>query len=92
MNKQEFVTAVSILGEMTKKDSEKAIVAVFEVITETLAKKEKVSIVDFGTFSVKERAERTGRNPSTKETIIIPAKDAPHFKAGKGLKNIIKGI
>jgi len=90
MNKFELIAAVAIKGEMSKKDSEKVVTAVFEVIEETLAQGEKVSLVNFGTFEVKDRAERQGKNPKTQETITIPAKKAPAFKAGKGLKDKIK--
>lgn len=77
---------------MSKKDAEHAIVTVFDVIETALEKKEKVQLVGFGTFSVKERAERVGRNPSTKEAMTIPATEVPHFKAGKSLKDKVKGI
>ena len=90
MNKFELIAAVAIKGEMSKKDSEKVVTAVFEVIEETLAQGEKVSLVNFGTFEVKDRAERQGRNPKTQEPITIPATKAPAFKAGKGLKDKIK--
>ena len=91
MNKQELIAAVAIKGEMTKKAAEVAVTAVLDVIEETLVLKEKVSLVGFGTFSVKDRAERVGRNPQTKETMTIPATVAPHFKAGKNLSDKIKG-
>jgi len=90
LNKFELIAAVAIKGEMSKKDSEKVVTAVFEVIEETLAQGEKVSLVNFGTFEVKDRAERQGRNPKTQEPITIPATKAPAFKAGKGLKDKIK--
>jgi len=92
MNKQEMILAVSIKGEMSKKDAEKAIITVFGVIEDTLVRKEKVQLVGFGTFEVRDRAERTGRNPQTKETMIIPATQTPGFKAGKNLKDKIKGL
>jgi len=91
MNKQELIAAVAIKGEMTKKAAEVAVTAVLDVIEETLVLKEKVSLVGFGTFSVKDRAERTGRNPQTKETMVIPATVAPHFKSGKVLSDKVKG-
>ena len=75
---------------MSKKDATQAIETVFEVIQETLARKEKVQLVGFGTFSVKDRAERTGRNPQTQEHITIPACSVPAFKAGKLLKDLVK--
>lgn len=91
MNKQQLVNEVAQKTGMTKKDSEKAVTATFEVIEETLAKLEKVQLVGFGTFEVKNRAERTGRNPQTQETMIIPAHNTPHFKAGKLLKDAVRG-
>lgn len=91
MNKQEMINAVAIKGEMSKKDAEKAIVTVFGVVEDALVQKEKVQLVGFGTFSVKERAERNGRNPATKEPMVIPATVAPHWKAGKTLSDKIKG-
>jgi len=91
MNKQELVAAVAIKGEMTKKAAEVAVTAVLDVIEETLVLKEKVSLVGFGTFSVKDRSERVGRNPQTKEPMTIPATVAPHFKAGKVLSDKVKG-
>ena len=75
---------------MSKKDATQAIETVFGVIEETLANGDKVQLVGFGTFSVKDRAERTGRNPQTQEPITIPATKVPAFKAGKGLKDIVK--
>ena len=77
---------------MTKKNATQAIETVFEVIEEALANGDKVALVGFGTFSVKDRAERTGRNPQNQEPIQIPACKAPVFKAGKGLKDKVKGL
>ncbi len=90
MNKAELVSAVAEKADMSKKDAEKAVKAVFEVIEESLAQSEKVQLVGFGTFEVKERAERTGRNPQTKEAIVIPAAKVPGFKAGKALKDAVQ--
>ena len=90
MNKAELISAVAEKSELTKKDAEKAVNALVSVITETLAKNEKVQLVGFGTFEVRERAERKGRNPQTKEEIIIPASKAPVFKAGKALKESVQ--
>ncbi|WP_407305896.1 HU family DNA-binding protein [Desulfosporosinus sp. SB140] len=90
MNKAELVSAVAEKAEMSKKDAEKAVSAVFATIEESLAQNEKVQLVGFGTFDVKERAERTGRNPQTKETITIPAAKVPGFKAGKALKDAVQ--
>ncbi|HPY64291.1 MAG TPA: HU family DNA-binding protein [Bacillota bacterium] len=86
MNKNELINAVAERTQLTKKDSEKAVSAVFDVIAEQLANDEKVVLVGFGTFEVRHRAARKGRNPSTKEEILIPATKAPAFKAGKNLK------
>jgi DNA-binding protein HU-beta len=86
MNKSELINAVAEKAQLTKKDSEKAVTAVFDVIAEQLANDEKVVLVGFGTFEVRHRAARKGRNPSTKEEIMIPATKAPAFKAGKNLK------
>jgi len=90
LNKAELVSAVAEKADMSKKDAEKAVKAVFEVIEESLAQSEKVQLVGFGTFEVKEREERTGRNPQTKETILIPAAKVPGFKAGKALKDAVQ--
>lgn len=89
MNKAELVVAVAEKAELTKKDTEKALKAFIDVITDELAKGEKVQLVGFGTFDVAERPARTGRNPQTKKEIQIPASKAPKFKAGKALKDIV---
>lgn len=91
MNKTDLINAVAAETQLSKKDSEKAVSAVFNVITEELARGEKVVLVGFGTFEVRHRAARKGRNPSTKEEIMIPAAKAPAFKAGKGLKTRVNG-
>ena len=91
MTKNELIAAVAEKSGLTKKDSEKAVAAVFESITETLAKGEKLSVVGFGSFEVKERAERTGINPRTNEPMTIAASKSPVFKAGKGLKDSVNG-
>jgi DNA-binding protein HU-beta len=90
LNKAELVSAVAEKADMSKKDAEKAVSAVFATIEESLAQNEKVQLVGFGTFEVKDRAERTGRNPQTKETIVIPAAKVPGFKAGKALKDAVQ--
>ena len=90
MNKADLVAAVAEKADMSKKDAEKAVKAVFDAIEESLAANEKVQLVGFGTFEVKDRAERTGRNPQTKETITIPASKVPGFKAGKALKDAVQ--
>ncbi|HBR03739.1 MAG TPA: integration host factor subunit alpha [Ruminiclostridium sp.] len=87
MNKADLINAVAQESGLTKKDSEAAIDALISVVTESLAKEEKVVLVGFGTFETKNRAERKGRNPQTKEAITIPASKAPVFKAGKSLKD-----
>jgi len=89
MNKAELVAVVAEKSELSKKDSEKAVNAVIEAITEGLQAGEKVSLVGFGAFEVKQRAARMGRNPKTKEQIQIPASSAPVFKAGKAFKDAI---
>lgn len=90
MNKTELVDVVSTKSELTKQDSKKAVDALFETISNTLAKEEKVQLVGFGTFEVRERAERTGRNPQTGEEMTIPASKSPAFKPGKELKEAVK--
>jgi DNA-binding protein HU-beta len=87
MNKADLINAVAQESGLTKKDSEAAIDALVSVVTESLTKEEKVVLVGFGTFETKNRAERKGRNPQTKEAITIPASKAPVFKAGKSLKD-----
>lgn len=90
MNKAELIAAVAEESELTKKDAEKAVNSMISVVTETLSKGERVQLVGFGTFEVRDRAERKGRNPQTKEEIIIPASKAPVFKAGKVLKDSVQ--
>ena len=87
MNKAELVTSVAEKAEITKKDASAAIDAVFDTITDSLVNNDKVQLVGFGTFEVRERSERTGKNPRTGEKIIIPAAKVPAFKAGKALKD-----
>jgi DNA-binding protein HU-beta len=89
MNKGEFITAVAEAAEMTKADSERAVEALFNVVKKALKSGDSISLVGFGTFSVRKRAARTGRNPRTGETIKIKASKVPAFKAGKGLKDAI---
>jgi len=89
VNKQELVTSVAEKSGLTKKDSEKAVNAMFSSIEESLAKGDKVQLVGFGTFEVRERAARTGRNPKTGEEIQIDATKVPAFKAGKALKDAV---
>ncbi len=89
MNKTELVAAIAEKTELSKKEAEKALKAFTDIVAEELAKGEKIQLVGFGTFEVSERAEREGRNPRTKETIVIPASKAPKFKPGKALKEQI---
>ncbi|BBF44775.1 DNA-binding protein HBsu [Lachnospiraceae bacterium KM106-2] len=89
MNKAELVAAIAEKTELSKKDSEKALKAFIDVVTEELVKGEKVQLVGFGTFEVSERAAREGRNPQTGKTMTIAASKAPKFKAGKALKDVI---
>lgn len=89
LNKTDLVNAVAEKAELTKKDAEKAVNAVFASIEEALARGEKVQLVGFGTFEVRDRAERTGRNPKTGEEILIPASKVPAFKPGKALKEAV---
>ncbi|MFA9466914.1 DNA-binding protein HU-beta [Lachnotalea glycerini] len=89
MNKAELVAAIAEKTELSKKDSEKALKAFVDVVTEELTKGEKIQLVGFGTFEVAERAAREGRNPQTGEVMKIDASKAPKFKAGKALKDII---
>ena len=89
MNKTELVAAFAEKTGMSKKDSEKAVNAAFDSITEALAAGEKVQLVGFGAFEVKERNARVGRNPKTKETIEIPASRVASFKVGKALKDAV---
>lgn len=89
MNKAELVAAIAEQTELSKKDTEKALKAFVDVVTEELKKGEKIQLVGFGTFEVSERAARDGRNPQTGETMKIAASKAPKFKAGKALKDAI---
>lgn len=89
MNKTELVAAIAEKTELTKKDSEKALKAFIDVVSEQLKKGEKIQLVGFGTFEVTKRAARTGKNPQTGKTIKIAACMAPKFKAGKALKDAV---
>ena len=89
MNKNELVASVAEKAGLTKKDAEKAVNALFESVQQALVEGNKVQMIGFGTFEVKERAARTGRNPQTNETIQIPASKNPAFKAGKALKDAV---
>lgn len=89
MNKTELVNSIAAKSGLNKKNSEAALNALIASVEDTLKNGEKVVLVGFGTFEVRERAARKGRNPQTKEEITIPASKAPVFKAGKGLKDTI---
>lgn len=89
MTKSDLVAQVATATELSKKDAEKAVNAVIESITNALAGGDKVALVGFGTFETRNRPERKGRNPQTKEEMIIPATIAPAFKAGKALKEAV---
>ncbi|HIX17663.1 HU family DNA-binding protein [Subdoligranulum sp. DSM 109015] len=90
MTKVELIAAVAADAGLTKKDAEKAVNSAVNAITEALKNGEKVSLVGFGTFEVRERPERKGRNPQTKQEITIPASKLPAFKAGKALKDAVQ--
>ena len=89
MNKTELVASVAEATSLSKKDAENAVSAVIASITKSLTEGEKVQIAGFGTFEVRERSERIGRDPRTGEEIIIPASKTPAFKAGKALKDSV---
>jgi DNA-binding protein HU-beta len=89
MNKTELISDVAGKANMTKKDVEKVLSALFSSIEEALKNQEKVQLVGFGTFEVRDRKARTGRNPQTGEEIKIPASRVPAFKAGKTLKDAV---
>ena len=91
MTKVELVTAIAEKTSLTKKDSEAALKAAIEAITDELKKGEKVQLVGFGTFEVREHAAKKGINPRTKKEITIPARKSPAFKAGKALKDAVDG-
>ncbi|AQU76961.1 MULTISPECIES: HU family DNA-binding protein [Priestia] len=90
MKKAELIDAVATKSELTKQDTKKAVDALFEKISNTLANEEKIQLIGFGTFEVRERAARTGRNPQTGEEMTIPASKVPAFKPGKELKEALK--
>ena len=89
MNKTELVAAIAEKSGLTKKDAEKALVAFTESVEDALKKGDKVQLVGFGTFEVKNRAARTGINPQTKKPVEIAASKAPAFKAGKAFKDAL---
>ncbi|KAB2487327.1 HU family DNA-binding protein [Priestia endophytica] len=90
MNKTELVNAVAEQSELTKQDAAKAVDALFKTISDTLSKEEKIQLIGFGTFEVRERAARIGRNPQTGEEMQIAASKVPAFKPGKELKEAVK--
>jgi len=90
MNKSELIDAVSAKAGLTKADTDRAFKAFVEVITESMAKGETIALVGFGTFLVRERQARSGRNPRTGETISIESWKIPAFKAGKALKDAVQ--
>ena len=89
MNKADLIAAIAAKTGETKKSAEASVNAFVDVITESLVKGDKVKLVGFGSFEVRKRAARKGRNPQTKEEIKIPASKAPVFKAGKALKDLV---
>ena len=90
MNKTELVAIMAEKADLSKKDAEKALNAVVDAVEAALEKGDKIQLVGFGTFEVRERAARVCRNPQTKEEIKVPASKVPAFKAGQALKNIVK--
>ena len=89
-NKADLIEGVASKTDLTKKDATAAVEALFDVVTETLADGERVQVIGFGSFEVRDRAARKGRNPQTGEEIEIPATKVPAFKAAKGLKDAVK--
>lgn len=89
MNKTELVAAMSRRANLTQRDTERALDAFLEVMSETLREGDKIQLVGYGTFEVRERAQRKGKNPQTGEEILIPATRVPVFKPGKILRDMI---
>lgn len=89
MTKAELINLIAEKGEYSKKDAEKALSTVIDSISETLEKGEKISLVGFGTFEIRDRAAKEAINPLTKEPVHVPAKKVPAFKAGKALKEAV---
>lgn len=89
MNKSELIDAIAAAADISKADAGRALDATLDAVTGALKKGDSVSLVGFGTFSVKQRAAREGRNPQTGETIKIAAATVPGFKAGKALKDAV---
>ena len=89
MNKADLINATAEKAGLSKKDAEKAVNAAITVINDALIEGDKIQLVGFGAFEVKERKSRIGRNPKTKESINIPASKVPVFKPGKALKDAV---
>lgn len=89
MNKTELINTVAEKTDMSKKDADKAVNAVIDTIIDTIVQEDKVQLVGFGTFEIRNRGERMGRNPQTKEPMPIPASKVPVFKAGKAFKDAV---
>ena len=89
MTKTELVAAIAEKAELSKKDAEKAVAAFISTVSDTLTAGDKVQLVGFGTFEVRTREARTGKNPRTGEAIEIAASKVPAFKAGQGLKSVV---
>ncbi len=89
MNKTELIAAVAEKSGLSKKDADNAVNSMLDVVVETLAQGDKVQIVGFGTFEVRSRSERQGRDPRTNNPITIPASKSPAFKAGKAFKDAV---
>ena len=89
MNKSELIDAIAASADISKADAGRALDATLEAVTGALKKGDSISLVGFGTFAIKERAARTGRNPQTGQTIEISAAKVPSFKAGKALKDAV---
>ena len=89
-NKQDLIAKVVEAAELSKKQAALVVNTVFDTISESLSNGEKVQIIGFGSFDVRERAERKGRNPQTGAELVIPASKVPGFKAGKALKEVVK--
>ena len=91
MNKQELISAIAENANLTKKDAEAALTAFISAVEDALKKGDKGQLVGFGSFEVRERAARTGRNPQSGEEMKIDAAKVPAFKAGRGLKDLVNG-
>ena len=89
MTKADLINAIAEKSELSKKDSEKALAAFVDTVTETLAKGDSIQLVGFGTFEVRDKKEKEAINPRTKEKVLVPARKSPAFKAGKALKDAV---